>query len=277
MSIAISVFTPTYNRKDTLVKVYESLKNQSLLSFEWIIVDDGSTDGTLEIIKEWIEEKIIPIKYLYQNNAGKHIAQNRALDLAVGELFLPLDSDDTVVPDCMKILWETWESISSDIRNEYSGVGCCCMDGKGNLIGDPWPQNHFVSNDLEVVFKYRIRGEKWGPIRTDVMRQYKNAEVKGHYLLESTVWFRIAKKYKKVYINDCLRIYIIRDDSVQKKNHFADEANAEAKLAASKILINEFWEWYAKYNIWGGCLQSLIAAKACIESGTDITCIHLRS
>lgn len=270
MSIAISVFTPTYNRKDTLISVYESLKNQSLTSFEWIIIDDGSSDGTLEVVNRWMEEKIIPIKYLYQENAGKHVAQNRALDMSEGELFLPLDSDDTVVPNCMKVLWETWESIPSDIRNGYSGVGCCCMDENSNLIGDPWPQDHFVSNDLEIVFKYRIKGEKWGPIRTDIMKRYKNEEVKGHYLLESTVWFRIAKGYKKVYINDCLRIYITRDDSVQKKKHFVDEANAEAKLEASKILVNEFWDWYARYNIRGGCIQSLIAAKAGIESGTTI-------
>lgn len=66
------------------------------------------------------------------------------------------------------------------------------MNSKGELIGDTSPNNRFVSNDLDISFKYNIKGEKWGVIRTDIMKQFKNEEVKGHFLSESTVWYRIA-------------------------------------------------------------------------------------
>ncbi len=262
-----SVFTPTYNRKNMLRAVYDCLIQQTFNKFEWIIVDDGSSDGTAEEVEKWITEKKIDIVFLKQKNYGKHVAQNRALDVATGTMFLPLDDDDIIVPNALEILRDTWNTISENQREEYSGIGCCCMNEKGEVIGDKYPENFLISNDLEIFFQHKIQGEKWGCIRTDIMRHFKNNEVKGHYLSENTVWFRIAQKYKKIYINDCLRIYEIHSDSVQRKKHFVDEANSEAKYEASKVLLNEFWDWYRKYDFKAGCIQSAIASKASIESG----------
>ena len=271
-SINITVFTPTWNREYTLPKVYDCLKRQTIKNFEWVIVDDGSTDGTQDMIQAWINGggTEFPIRLITQQNSGKHVAQNRALEIAEGELFLPLDSDDTIVENALEILWREWKNIPGDERKKYSGIGVHCMDGEGNRIGTPWPNEACVSNDLEITFKYRVIGEKWGPIRTDIMKKYKNPEVKGHYLSESTVWYRIAKEYQKLYIDEKLRYYEIGNDSVQKKKHFADNANAESKMCSSLIYINEFWDWYRKYNIKGGIVQALIGTKAAVESGSKV-------
>ena len=255
--IKISVFTPTYNREGTLGELYNSIKKQTFSGFEWIIVDDGSTDGTETLVNTFKEDSNFSIKYFKQENQGKHIAQNRAVDISRGELFLPLDSDDTVTPDALQTLWDAWQSIPLDKRQLFSGVACHCMDQYGDRIGSAWPQSPFISNDLEVYFKYKVRGEKWGAIRTDIMRECKNANVKGHFLDESTVWFRIARKYQKLYIDKCLRIYVIRQDSVQKRTRESELQNAESKLYANLIYINEFYDWYIKYNRSGIVRRSL--------------------
>lgn len=270
MKYAFSVFTPTWNRASTLPDVLASLRNQTFKDFEWIIVDDGSTDGTQTLVNNWIGVTDFPIKFITQKNSGKHVAQNRALDIADGELFLPLDSDDTIVSNALEVLWNAWTDIPEIERNEYSGIGVHCMDADCKRVGSPWPNSTCISNDLEIAFKYHVTGEKWGPIRTDIMRMYRNPEVKGHYLSETTVWYRIAKKYKKKYIDEKLRFYIVREDSVLKKIHFSDNANAESKMCSSLIYINEFWDWYRKYNIKGGVIQALIGAKAAVESGNRV-------
>lgn len=255
--INISVFTPTFNREKTLPKVFQSLIKQSYVAFEWIIIDDGSTDNTECLVKSFFDKAPFPIYYYKQSNLGKHVAQNRAVDMAKGELFVPLDSDDTIVPDALGVLWKTWLSIPDEERNEYSGVSCHCMDQYGNRIGSQWPKSPFISNDLEVTFKYHVTGEKWGAVRTDIMRQIKNAEVKGHFLDESTIWFRIAQRYQKIYIDRCLRIYEIGQDSVQKRTRESELDNAESKLYANLIYINEFYGWYIKYDIKGLVKRSL--------------------
>ena len=116
--ISFSVFTPTYNRAAYLPNVYRSLREQTFRNFEWIIVNDGSQDSTDEIVKNFMSENLIKIKYIIQSNRGKHIAQNRATEIAEGELFLPLDSDDTIISTALEILWNAWMSINVEKREK---------------------------------------------------------------------------------------------------------------------------------------------------------------
>jgi glycosyltransferase involved in cell wall biosynthesis len=88
-----TVFTPTYNRSHTLHRVYDSLHAQTYRNFEWLVIDDGSTDGTAEMIESWRRNADFPIRFFAQPHAGKHVAHNRALDEARGRFFIVLDSD----------------------------------------------------------------------------------------------------------------------------------------------------------------------------------------
>src|SRR5260370_1372771 len=88
-----TVFTPTFNRCSTLPRVYESLRHQTLRDFEWLIVDDGSTDGTGELVEEWQTESDFPIRYIYQENQGKPVAFNRGVQEAQADLFLTFVSN----------------------------------------------------------------------------------------------------------------------------------------------------------------------------------------
>ena len=78
-NMIFTVFTPTFNRAYTLPRVYESLKSQTFKNFEWLIVDDGSSDGTADLVKMWQNEGALTIRYFYQINRGKHIAINRGV------------------------------------------------------------------------------------------------------------------------------------------------------------------------------------------------------
>lgn len=203
-----TVFTPVFNGALTIHRVYESLKAQTFKDFEWLIVDDGSTDNTAELIKKWQKEADFPIRYFYQENQGKHIAFNRAVQLAEGELFLPLDADDACVPEALERFLYHWNNIPPDIRSQFSGVTCLCMDEQGKIVGDPFPQDVMDSDELEMPHKYKVRGEKWGFHRTEVLKQFPfpNVPQRG-YMPESIVWNKIATQYKKRFVNEPLRIY----------------------------------------------------------------------
>src|SRR5664279_2579110 len=91
-----TLFTATFNRKILLSRAYESVKKQTLRDFEWVIIDDGSTDGTGEMVKQWQAEADFPLIYKWQPNGGKHTAFNALSKIARGEFIVSLDSDDAV-------------------------------------------------------------------------------------------------------------------------------------------------------------------------------------
>ena len=104
----LTVFTPTYNRAYTLGRLYESLCRQSNKNFEWLVVDDGSKDGTEELIKSWQSEEKISIRYIYQENGGKMRAHNRGVKSTETELFVCVDSDDYLVDDGIEKILSFW-------------------------------------------------------------------------------------------------------------------------------------------------------------------------
>src|SRR5579872_2682653 len=132
-----TVFTPTYNRASTLPRVYESLKAQTFRGFEWLIVDDGSTDSTREIVEKWQAE--FPIRYIYQRNQGKPAAYNRAVAEARGELFLFIDSDDACLPEALERLKYHWDGIPAGERGKFSAVTALCKDQHDCLCGEKFP------------------------------------------------------------------------------------------------------------------------------------------
>src|SRR5207237_1817583 len=106
---AFTVFTATFNRAHTLPRVYDSLRVQTLTDFEWLVVDDGSTDGTRELVAGWAAQPAFPIRYFHQENSGKHVAENVAVREAHGRFTATLDSDDWYAPDALESSLAAWE------------------------------------------------------------------------------------------------------------------------------------------------------------------------
>ena len=210
-----TVFTPTYNRAYCLRNVYHALLEQTFRSFEWLIIDDGSEDGTLELIEKWREQRNIRIRYERQAHGGVHVAHNRAIKLASGELFLRLDSDDRALPNTLEHLYYRWLEIPKIERRRYSGVQCLCMDASGRIIGDPYPKDVWDARANELV---QLSGEKWGFHRVDVLRLYPFPVFPGErFIPEGLVWNRIGLQYRMRCINEALRIYSTGDDSLTQR------------------------------------------------------------
>ena len=114
MEKLITIFTSTYNRAYTLNRLYESLTSQTNQNFDWVIVDDGSTDDTEALIKSFIDEGIIKITYIKQKNQGKHIAINTGVALAKGDFFIVIDSDDYLLENCIETCYTLIEQVKEE-------------------------------------------------------------------------------------------------------------------------------------------------------------------
>ena len=119
MHYKITVFTPTFNRAHLLFRLYKNLKQQTFSNFEWVIVDDGSIDNTKDIVLDFIKEGVLNIRYHYQKNSGKHIAINKGLDLAQGEWFFIVDSDDFLISNALSFLDNTFSDHVKKIYQEF--------------------------------------------------------------------------------------------------------------------------------------------------------------
>ena len=244
-----TVFTPTYNRAHTLHRVYDSLCKQTMRDFEWLIVDDGSTDNTAEVVQQWIKEAWFPIRYIEQSNQGKHVAHNKAVGLARGVLFLPLDSDDACLPNALERLKHHWDSIPAGERTHFTGVTAACIDQDGRPVGSPFPFDVTDSDSLEIRFRYKVKGEKWGFHRTQVMRDFPFPEPDaGRFVPLDMVWKKIARHYKTRYVNEVLRIYF-EDDADQvtrlSRNSMSPRAVPGRRLQNLQSLNNDLrWARY---------------------------------
>jgi len=212
---AFTVFTPTYNRAHTLHRAYEGLIAQTFGNFEWLVVDDGSNDNTQDLLAGWEKDADFPIRYFWQENRGKHIAFNVGVHEAKGALFLELDSDDSCVPQALERFKYHWDSIQPEERKYYSAVTALCIDQHGRLVGDLFPSDVIDSDSLEIRYRYKVKGEKWGFHRTEVLKQFLFPEsVERTYIPEGLIWNKVARKYKTRFVNEKLRIYWISDRSL---------------------------------------------------------------
>lgn len=200
----VTIFTPTYNRASFLPRLYESLKAQTCLDFEWIIVDDGSTDNTKEVVSKF---GILPffIRYCRKLNEGKHSAINVGLKLSEGKLFFIVDSDDMLPSNSVETIKKYWEQIEGD--NSFAGVCGLDADKDGNIIGSGLPKSIIDDNSINVRFNLGITGDMKEVFRTDVLWNFPFPEIEGEkFCPEVLVWNRIAAKYKLRYFNKVIYI-----------------------------------------------------------------------
>ena len=217
MERIITVFTPTYNRACTLEGLYSSLVQQTSHSFEWLIVDDGSTDGTEELIRYFSTNcTLFPIRYYKKQNGGKHTAINKGVGLANGYLFFIVDSDDYLKDNAIELilLWE--QSIFAE--EGFAGISGNRGFSTNILIGKTF-DGEFVDATALERNKYNILGDKAEVYYTDILKKYPFPVFENeNFLTESIVWNRIAADgYKIRWYNRIIYITEYRDDGLTKK------------------------------------------------------------
>jgi glycosyltransferase involved in cell wall biosynthesis len=251
-----TVFTPTYNRASTLPRVYDSLSAQTFRDFEWLIVDDGSTDNTREVVAKWQGQADFPIRYVHQCNQGKPAAFNRGVQEATGELFLTLDSDDSCLPHALERLKYHWESIPPEERKGFSAVTALCQDQHGRLSGTKFARDVMDSDPVEMYLTGKMRGEKWGFQRTDALKEFPfPALPESKFVPESIVWLALARKYKTRFVNEVLRTWNIHDGATDHLSYLNNNV-FWGRAHFYKFVLNDFMDWLPKAPL--GMLRSAV-------------------
>lgn len=184
----LTVFTPTYNRAHTLPVLYESLKRQSSKNFEWLIVDDGSTDNTEELIRSWIDEGTIAIRYEKQENGGKMKAHNRGAEMTDSELFVCIDSDDFLSDDAVSSIIEKWQ----DTHNKESLAGFIAYKAIKNQkceykVVCRFP--YFRDAKLYLLYRDGFKGDTTIVFRTEVLKRFPFPIFEGEKFISETVMY----------------------------------------------------------------------------------------
>ncbi|MBB6624651.1 glycosyltransferase family 2 protein [Clostridium gasigenes] len=206
-NVFCTVFTPTYNRKDTIYDLYDSLRKQSNKDFEWIIVDDGSTDKTEEVINDIRKnEQTFSITYVKQENGGKHRAINKGLDHAKGKMFFIVDSDDTLTYDAIELIKHFVDSLNNT-DEPIAAVAGLRMGKDGYVIGGA-PINEYIDCANSRRKQYDLLGDKAEVYFTNVLKQYRFPTFEGEtFLTECIVWNKIADDgYKIRWFNKSIYI-----------------------------------------------------------------------
>ena len=208
-----TVMVPVYNSENTIHRVFKSLNNQTFKDFEVIIINDGSTDNTHVNITNLLGDINFKCHYI-NNSVNKHKMGLifEASKIAKGEFFIMHDADDECLPESLETFKREYDNIPEDLKPNISGVTCCCIDENGNRVGDKFPETPFYSNSFKNYTYYKLKGEKWGFIKTKILKGIKvDRDIFGRGLIpESFLWYVAAKQgFKTKYFNTMLRIYYL--------------------------------------------------------------------
>jgi len=201
----LTIFTPTYNRAHLLPKLFCSLQKQDLKNFEWLIVDDGSTDDTAQTVKELQHEADFSITYIYQENHGKHVAINTAVKATSNDLFLIIDSDDEMIENSSeKIL----KILPSFLKNQSLAAICFprySENEKKTKTNKKIEFDQVISDSIELKNEYGITGEFDYLFKTKILKQYPFPYFAGEkFIKESVIYKRIDQIYKNMYVNQSI-------------------------------------------------------------------------
>ena len=203
MTEKLTVFTPAYNRAHTLPRAFEALKKQSDKRFVWLIVDDGSTDNTREVVEDFRKEDCgFKIEYVYKENGGMHTAHNLAYKLIKTELNTCIDSDDTIGDEAVGKILDFWEKNGSD---EYAGIVGFDTDFDGNVIGTRFPED-LKKTTLGAYYKNGGSGDKKLVYRTDVVKKFPPyPEYEGEKLVPlGSLYTLIDQDYELLVLDEAL-------------------------------------------------------------------------
>lgn len=210
----LTIFTPTYNRAHLLGRVFASLQKQKSKNFEWLIVDDGSIDNTKDVVEQLTSQADFQIKYFFQVNAGKQSAQNRAVDIAEGLLFLCLDSDDVLASeDTVQSILDDWDAC----KDAENCVGLISRKAttEQKMLGDPFPTDVSLCTPVALRSKYHSGGERNYIVLTSAMRENKYPYFEGErFCPDSYVYDRLSCHYVMALRNQVDEVCEYQEDGL---------------------------------------------------------------
>lgn len=232
---SLTVLTPTYNRASLLQNAFESLMHQTDTDFEWLVVDDGSTDDTGAVLQSFLDapDRAFPLQVFRKENGGKHTAINYALPHISAPLTLILDSDDRLTEDAVETVLRTWEPYAGD-----SGI-CGMSFQRGNSNGQPigeFPAEVTRSNHIRFRINGGIGGDCCEVIRTKVLREFPFPEFPGErFLGENYLWVNAALRYDTIYIRKIIYLCTYLDGGLTKSGRAMRLRNPQGGMLTSRV------------------------------------------
>ena len=254
----MTVLTPTFNRGGRLQSLWDSLQKQTVKDFEWLVVDDGSTDGTKDLITQLQEKSDFPIRYIYKNNGGKHTALNVGIQTICSELIFIVDSDDCVTDDAVESILKIHKKYKS--QNNICGYAFLRAFPDGKVNGKKFDVDEKIGSYIDV----RVNGDDTGADKAEVFKthclkefpfpEYPNEK----FLGEDLVWIRMARKYEMVHVNKAIYVGNYLEDGLtnnRRKHNIASPIGCMHRA-------EEFMESDLKtrYRIKGG-LQYIVYGR----------------
>lgn len=220
----LTIITPTYNRLGGVKKLYNSLKKQINLNFEWLVVDDGSTDGTDKFVGILEQESCFPVKYIYKKNGGKHTALNLGIKTINSELTFIVDSDDIITEDAVDTIIKYHEKYKN--RKDICGYTFLREFPDGTINGKQFKTDQWITSYINArINSGDMLSDKAEVFRTNCLKECPFPEIPNEkFIGEDVVWIRLARKYNMVHINKAIYIGNYQDDGLTKnrrKNNIA--------------------------------------------------------
>lgn len=200
----LTIFTPTYNRSHLLIRVYESLVNQTSQDFEWMVIDDGSTDDTKQLIDSFIQKNQIVIRYIYKENGGLHTGYNTAYANIETELCVCVDSDDWMPDNAVEIILKKWRNEGSE---KYCGIVGLDFDAETNEpIAGYFPNGLKECYYLDLYIKNIHKGDSKYVMRTELMKKVSpQIGFPGEKFFNPTYMFlQVGDEYPLLVLNENL-------------------------------------------------------------------------
>lgn len=275
--IKITIITPSYNRAHTLQRVYDSLKNQSFKDFKWIIMDDGSTDDTKELVQKFQTENLINIDYFWNENQHKFITVFEGVKKVTSPYFMIVDSDDSYPENALEILYNEVEKISNP--SKFISVMGLSQSEQGEIVGHPYPNDGFDGSIFDMRYKYKVRGDKFGIFITatyqDLLKNFDYSSYKGKGYIPQAVFFNTydSQGIKTRFVNKVVRNYHLDEaDQNSVSNTRWTGKNTFGLMEGHLSFLNSYGRQLLSYpkalirNIVGYQIYSIINNKNLAES-----------
>lgn len=234
-NIILTIFTPTYNRAYTLHKCYESLKRQSVKEFIWLIVDDGSTDNTKELVDAWKNEGLVIIRYIYQKNKGMHGAHNTAYELIDTEINTCIDSDDYMTDNAVENIIKFWKANKA---NRLAGFVALDANANGQVIGTNFPENIYRTTYFDIYNKYGVKGDKKFVYLSELTKKYPYPIFEGEkYVSLAYKYSKIDEDYELALMNEvvCIVEYMEDGSSLNMLNQYRNNPKGFAFIRVENL------------------------------------------
>ena len=227
----LTVFTPTFNRSDTLPRLYMSLLAQERGSFEWLIIDDGSTDGTTELVRSWQAEGKLRIRYIWQANQGKHVAHNKAVLAARGKYFVCIDSDDWMVEGAVSRLMACLDELPAEAAGLVFPRSQASVKAGGQE--PPWPiPDAEIIDFSDIRMAWGFSGETTIVCDTERLREHPFPVFPGEtYPFEDIAYLGMKGDLRFVARREPLVGFAYRDDGLTHAGFAKWLANPQGALA----------------------------------------------